>query len=67
MIRILFIITSFIFLLNNANAETFSAALKKAYNDNNELNAERESLNISEQELENFDELISSFCNFKWK
>ena len=51
MIRILFIIISFIFLLNNAHAETFSAALKKAYNDNNELNAERESLNISEQEL----------------
>ena len=51
MIRILFIITSFIFLLNNAHAETFSEALKKAYNDNNELNAERESLNISEQEL----------------
>ena len=51
MIRILIIITSFIFLLNNANAETFSAALKKAYNENNELNAERESLNISEQEL----------------
>ena len=51
MIRILFIITSFIFLLNSASAETFSAALKKAYNDNNELNAERESLNISEQEL----------------
>ena len=39
------------FLLNNANAETFSAALKKAYKNNNELNAERESLNISEQEL----------------
>ena len=51
MIRIFIIITSFIFLLNNANAETFSAALKKAYNDNNELNAERESINISEQEL----------------
>jgi len=51
MIRILIIITSFIFLIGNANAETFSAALKKAYNDNNELNAERESLNISEQEL----------------
>ena len=51
MIRILFIITSFIFLLNSAHAETFSDALKKAYNDNNELNAERESLNISEQEL----------------
>ena len=51
MIRILFIITGFIFLLNNASAETFSEALKKAYNENNELNAERESLNISEQEL----------------
>ena len=51
MIRNLFIITSFIFLLNNASAETFSEALKRAYNDNNELNAERESLNISEQEL----------------
>ena len=51
MIRILIIITSFIFLISNANAETFSAALKRAYNDNNELNAERESLNISEQEL----------------
>ena len=38
-------------MLNNAHAETFSAALKKAYDDNNELNAERESLNISEQEL----------------
>ena len=34
MIRILFIITSFIFLLNSAHAETFSDALKKAYNDN---------------------------------
>ena len=51
MIRILFIITSFIFLLNNASAETFTAALKRAYNNNPELNAERESLNISEQEL----------------
>ena len=51
MIRIFFIIISFIFLLNNAYAETFSVALKKAYNDNNELNAERESITISEQEL----------------
>ena len=51
MIRILLIIISFIFLLNNAYAETFSVALKKAYNNNPELNAERESLNISKQEL----------------
>ena len=49
--KILITIASFLLLLSNANAETFSAALKKAYNDNNELNAERESLNISEQEL----------------
>ncbi len=51
MIRILFIITSFTLLLNNASAETFSTALKKSYKNNPELNAERESLNISEQEL----------------
>ena len=40
-----------LFLFSNAYAETFSAALKKAYDTNPELNAERESLNISEQEL----------------
>ena len=51
MIRILFIITSIIFLINNANAETFSAALSKAYKNNSELNAERENIIISEQEL----------------
>ena len=32
-------------------AETLTAALKKAYKNNPELNAERESINISEQEL----------------
>ena len=46
---ILFILVS-LFLLTNVNAETFSDALKKTYNNNPELNAERESLNISEQE-----------------
>ena len=51
MIRILFIIISLIFLINNANAESFLAALKKAYKNNPELNAEREILNISEQDL----------------
>ena len=45
------IIFSFLFLFTNVNAETFTLALKKAYNNNLELNAERESLNISEQEL----------------
>ena len=47
---ILFILVS-LFLLTNVNAETFSNALKKTYNNNPELNAERESINISEQEL----------------
>ena len=47
----LIFISSSLLLLTNVNAETFSAALKKAYNNNPELNAERENLNISEQEL----------------
>jgi outer membrane protein len=51
MIKIFLIFISFLFLINNSNAETFSAALKRAYNMNPELNAERESLNISAQEL----------------
>ena len=38
-------------LISKVNAETFTQALKKAYEDNSELNAERESINISEQEL----------------
>ncbi len=47
-----FIITlSYFFLFSGVSAETFTAALKKAYNNNPELNAERESLYISEQEL----------------
>jgi outer membrane protein len=45
------IIFSYLLLLASVNAETFTVALKKAYNNNPELNAERESLNISEQEL----------------
>ncbi len=45
------IIFSILFLLSNSSAETFTAALKKAYDTNPELNAERESLNISKQEL----------------
>ena len=49
--NILFIVLSVLFLASNAKAETLSEALKRAYNNNPELNAERESLNISEQEL----------------
>ena len=33
------------------NAETFSSALSKAYKNNSELNAERENINVSEQDL----------------
>ena len=49
--NILIIILSYLFLIVNVSAETFLVALKKAYNNNPELNAERESLNISKQEL----------------
>ena len=45
------IILTYLFFFSGASAETFSTALKKAYTNNPELNAERESLNISEQEL----------------
>ena len=45
------IVLSYLILFADVNAETFAAALKKAYNNNSELNAERESINISEQEL----------------
>ena len=49
--KFLVITFGFLFILTSANAETFFSALKKAYQNNPELNAERESLNISEQEL----------------
>ena len=38
--KFFFIILSSIFLISNVCAETFSAALKKAYKNNSELNAE---------------------------
>jgi outer membrane protein len=39
------------FLITGLNAETFTNALSKAYKNNSELNAERENINISKQEL----------------
>ena len=38
-------------IITNLNAESFTTALLKAYKNNSELNAERENINISEQEL----------------
>ena len=49
--KIITIVLGYLFFCTEVNAETFSVALKKAYKNNLELNAERESLNISEQEL----------------
>jgi outer membrane protein len=40
-----------LFLITGVNAETFTTALSKAYKNNSELNAERENIYISEQEL----------------
>ena len=48
--KFLIIILCYLLFLNSVNAETFTIALQKAFNNNPELNAERESLNISEQE-----------------
>ncbi len=45
------IILTYLFFLSGVSAESFTTALKKAYTNNPELNAERESLNISEQDL----------------
>ncbi len=46
--KFFFIVT---FLTGSVLAETLNAALERAYKTNPELNAERESINISEQEL----------------
>ena len=48
---ILKIVLFYTFLVSFVYAETFTSALKKTYKNNPELNAERETLNISEQEL----------------
>jgi len=42
--KFLIIILSNLFIISNLNAETFTAALKKAYKNNPELNAERETI-----------------------
>ncbi len=49
--KFLIIILSNLFIIFNLSAETFTTALKKAYKNNSELNAERENISISEQEL----------------
>ena len=49
--KILLILISSLLVTANANAESFSNALSKAYKNNSELNAERENIIISEQEL----------------
>ena len=49
--KFLIFIFSFLFLASNSYAETYTEALKKAYKNNSELNAERENISISEQEL----------------
>ena len=49
--KILLITFGTLFLFSNVFAETFSSALKKAYENNSELNAERENIIVSEQDL----------------
>ena len=49
--KIILIFLGIFFLFSEVNAETFSSALSKAYKNNSELNAERENINVSEQDL----------------
>ena len=46
--KILTLTIALLFLCGNVFAETFISALKKAYKNNSELNAERENINVSE-------------------
>ncbi len=49
--NIIYITLCYLFLISCVSAESFSTALKKAFDNNSELNAERENLNISKQDL----------------
>ena len=49
--KIILIFLGIFFLFSKVSAETFSSALSKAYKNNSELNAERENINVSEQDL----------------
>ncbi len=49
--KFLFIIIGSLLIITNSNAESFSVAISKAFKNNSELNAERENIIISEQEL----------------
>ena len=50
--KFLITILLLLFAINPAVSETFSEALLKAYQNNSDLNAERENINVSEQDLE---------------
>ncbi|MEK9691107.1 MAG: TolC family protein [Pelagibacteraceae bacterium] len=50
--KFLITISLFFLAINPAFSETFSEALLKAYQNNSDLNAERENINVSEQDLE---------------
>ena len=49
--KILILTVALLFFCGNVYAESFTSALKKAYKNNSELNAERENINVSEEEL----------------
>ena len=49
--KILLILFGSFLVISNSYAESFSSALSKAFKNNSELNAERENIIISEQEL----------------
>ena len=62
--KIILILT---FSLNSVLAESFNTALKRAYETNPELNAERETLNISEARIKSFNKFLFTNNYFRGK
>ena len=63
--KVILIIISLVFFIPKVFAVTLSEALSQAYKNNPELNAERESIKVSEEDL-NISRLPSNF-NFERK
>ena len=64
--KILIILFGSFLISSNVNAETFSSALSKAFKNNSELNAERENIDVSEQELKISKGNYLPNCDFVW-
>ena len=67
MIRIIFILFLVIFYCKSSICYNFIDALNQAYQNNTELNAERENINVSKEDLNITKGEYFTFCiNFVW-